>query len=76
MRLFRDKSQVTAKCSRNKKVAHKAQPSVAHFWVFFFFLSVTGLYCTVPTETWNLFVLYHKKANCIYGDVIHGSVLQ
>ena len=112
MRLFRDKSQVTSKCSRNKKLAHEAQPGVAHFWVFFDLLLYcavlyctvlcctvlyctvlccvvlycavlyctvlcstvlcctvlycavlycTVLYCAVPTETWNLFVLHHKK---------------
>ena len=28
MRLFSNRSQMTSKCGKNKKVAHKAQPSV------------------------------------------------
>ena len=27
MRLFSDRSQMTSKCGKNKKVAHKAQPN-------------------------------------------------
>ena len=29
MRLFSDRSQITSKCGKNKKVAHEAQPSVS-----------------------------------------------
>ena len=29
VRLFRNKSQRTSKCGKNKKVAHEAQPSVS-----------------------------------------------
>jgi len=38
VRLFNDRSQMTSKCGKNKKVAHEAQPSVSlmflpHFWL-------------------------------------------
>ena len=90
MRLFRDKSQVTSKCSRNKKLAHEAQPGEAHFWVFFDLL----LYCVVLCCTVLCCVVLYcavlccangnmesicftsQKTNCVYPDVIHGSVLQ
>ena len=63
MRLFRDKSQVTAKCSRNKKVAHEAQPSVAHFWVFFFYLL---LVCTVLCQRKHgIYLFYITKKQIV-----------
>ena len=64
MRLFRDKSQVTAKCSRNKKVAHEAQPSVAHFWVFFFFYLL--LVCTVLCQRKHgIYLFYITKKQIV-----------
>ena len=63
MRLFRDKSQVTAKCSRNKKVAHEAQPSVAHFWFFFFYLL---LVCTVLCQRKHgIYLFYITKKQIV-----------
>lgn len=67
MRLFRDKSQVTAKCSRNKKLAHEAQPSVAHFWVFFYLLLVcTVLCCTVLCQRKHgIYLFYITKKQIV-----------
>ena len=60
VRLFSNKSQMTSKCGKNKKVAHEAQPSVSlmflpHFDVLCYLL------LNWRTATWNLFVLYNKK---------------
>ena len=60
MRLFSNRSQMTSKCGKNKKVAHEAQPSVSlmflpHFDVLF------DLLLNRRTATWNLFVLYNKE---------------
>ena len=79
MRLFRDKSQVTAKCSRNKQEAHEAQPGVAHFWFFFFFICYWSvLYCAVLYCT----VLYCAVLYCtvlcctvLYCAVLYCTVL-
>ena len=60
MRLFSNRSQMTSKCGKNKKVAHEAQPSVS-----LMFLPHFGVICDLllnrRTATWNLFVLYNKK---------------
>ena len=59
VRLFSNRSQMTSKCGKNKKVAHKVQPSVSlmfspHFDVLCDLLNRR-------TATWNLFVLYNRK---------------
>ena len=65
MRLFSNRSQMTSKCGKNKKVAHKAQPSVS---------------LNRRTATWNLFVLYKKELKytekSFNDDIIYMSVLQ
>ena len=60
LRLFSNRSQMTSKCGKNRKVAHEAQPSVSlmfspHFDV------LSDLLLNRRTETWNLFVLYNKE---------------
>ena len=60
VRLFSNRSQMTSKCGKNKKVAHEAKPSVSlmflpHFDVF------CHLLLNRRTATWNLFVLYNNK---------------
>ena len=66
VRLFSNRSQMTSKCGKNKKVAHEAQPSVS-----LMFLSHFDVLCDLSlnrrTVTWNLFVLYNKKIK------IHGK---
>ena len=60
VRLFSNRSQMTSKCGKNKKVAHEAQPSVS-----LMFLQHSDVLCNLllnrRTATWNLFVLYNKK---------------
>ena len=60
VRLFSNRSKMTSKCGKNKKVAHKVQPSVSMM-----FLPHFGLLCDLllnrRTATWNLFVLYNKE---------------
>ena len=67
MRLFSNRSQMTSKCGKNKKVAHEAIAEC-----------VTDV-LNRPTATWNLFVLYNKELNFIRikadGDVNRASVL-
>ena len=75
MCLFSNRLQMTSKCGKNKKVAHKAQPSVSlmslpHFDVF------CDLLLNRRTATWYLFVLCDKEAKVVNGDVIYASVLQ
>ena len=58
VRLFSNRSQMTSKCGKNKKVAHEPQASVSlmflpHFDVF------CDLLLNRRTATWNLFVLYN-----------------
>ena len=56
MRLFSNRSQMMSKCSKNKKVAHKAQLMfLPHFDI------LCDLLLNRCTATWNLFVLYNKK---------------
>ena len=54
--LFSDRSQMTSKCGKNKKVAHEAQPSVS-----LMFLPHFDLLLNRCMETWNLSVLYNKQ---------------
>ena len=57
VRLFSNRSQMTSKCGKNKKVAHEAQPSVS-----LMFLPHFDVLCDLlRTAIWNLFVLYNKK---------------
>ena len=65
VRLFSNRSQMTSKCGKNKKVAHEAKPSVSlmflpHFDVF------CHLLLNRHTATWNLFVLYNNKETNYY----------
>ena len=60
VRLLSNRSQMTSKCGKNKKVAHEAQPSVSlmllpHFYV------ICDLLLNRRTTTWNLYVLYNKE---------------
>ena len=68
VRLFSNRSQMTSKCGKNKKVAHEAQPSVSlMFLPHSDVLCVCDLFLNRRTATWNLFVLYNKKIK------IHGK---
>ena len=60
MRLFINRSQMTSKCGRNKKVAHEAQPSVSLVFLPHFDV-LCDLLLNRRTATWNLFVLYIKE---------------
>ena len=60
VRLFSNRSQVTSKCGKNKKVAHGAQPSVSLMFLPHFDI-LCNLLLNQSTETWNLFVLYNKE---------------
>ena len=60
VRLFSNRSLMTSKCGKNKKVVHEAQPSVSlMFLPHFDFLC--DLLLNRRTATWNLFVLYNKE---------------
>ena len=75
-RLFSNRSQMTSKCGKNKKVALEAQPSVSlmflpHFDVLY------DLLLNRRTATWNLFILYNKELKKKFNnDVIYTFVLQ
>ena len=58
--LFSNRSQMTSKCGKNKKVAHKAQPSVSLMFLPHFDV-LCDLLLNRRMATWNLFVLYNKK---------------
>ena len=60
MPLFSNRSQMTSKCGKNKKVAHKAQPSVSLMFLPHFDV-LCDLLLNRRTATWNLFVLYNKE---------------
>ena len=66
VRLFSNRSQMTSKCGKNKKVAHEAQPSVSLMFLPHFDV-LCDLLLNRRTATWNLFVLYNKKSK------IHGK---
>ena len=59
MRLFSNRSQMTSKCGKNKKVAHEAQPLSLMFLPHFDILC--DLLLNRRIATWNLFVLYNKE---------------
>ena len=72
--LFNNRSQMSSKCGKNKKVAHEAIVEfLPHFDVF------CDLLLNRRTTTWNLFVLYNKELNVIRikanGDINRASVL-
>ena len=60
MCLFSNRSQMMSKCGKNKKVAHKAQPSVSLMFLPHFDV-LCDLLLNRRTATWNLFVLYNKE---------------
>ena len=60
VRLFSNRSQMTSKCGKNRKVAHEAQPSVSLMFLPHFDVLCDLLLNRRPA-TWNLFVLYNKK---------------
>ena len=60
MRLFSNRSQMSSKCGRNKKVAHEAQPIVSLMFLPHFDV-LCDLLLNRRTATWNLFVLYNKE---------------
>ena len=66
VRLFSNRSQMTSKCGKNKKVAHEAQPSVSQMFLPHFDV-LCDLLLNRRTATWNPFVLYNKKIK------IHGK---
>ena len=65
VRLFSNRSQMTSRCGKNKKVAHEAQPSVSLMFLPHFHV-ICDLLLNRRTATWNLFVLYNKKIK-MYG---------
>ena len=60
MRLFSNRSQMTSKCGKNKKVAHKAQLSVSLMFLPHFDV-LCDLLLNRCMATWNLFALYNKE---------------
>ena len=60
MCLFSNRSQITSKCGKNKKVAHEAQPSVSLMFLPHFDV-LCDLLLNRRMVTWNLFVLYNKE---------------
>ena len=60
VRVFSNRSQMTSKCGKNKKVAHEAQPSVSLIFLPHFDV-LCDLLLNRRTATWNLFVLYNKE---------------
>ena len=68
VRLFSNRSQMTSKCGKNKKVAHKAiAECVTDVLTTFWHLLWSIILLNRHTATWNLFVLYNnKKRNYMY----------
>ena len=62
VRLFSNRSQMTSKCGKNKKVAHEAQPSVSLMFLPHFDV-LCDLLLNRRTATWNLFVFYNTLIN-------------
>ena len=58
--LFSNRSQMTSKCGKNKKVVHEAQLSVSLMFLPHFDV-LCDLLLNRRMATWNLFVLYNKK---------------
>ena len=60
MRLFSNRSQMTSKCGKNKKVAHEAQPSVSLMFLPHFDI-LCDLLLNRCMATWNLFVNWNTN---------------
>ena len=60
MHLFSNRSQMTSKCGKNKKVAHEAQPSVSPMFLPHFDV-LCDLLLNRRMATWNQFVSYNKE---------------
>ena len=60
VRLFSNRSQMTSKRGKNKKVAQTAQPSASLMFLPHFNV-LRDLLLNRRTATWNLFVLYNKE---------------
>ena len=60
MRMFSNRSQMTSKCGKNKKVAYKAQPSASLMFLPHFDV-LCDLLLNRHMATWNLFVLFNKE---------------
>ena len=56
VRLNSNRSQMTSKCAKNKKVAHMVQPSVSLMFLPNFYV-LCDLLLNSRIATWNLFVL-------------------
>ena len=69
VRLFSDRSQLTSKCGKNKKVAHEVQPSVSLMFLPHFDV-LCDLLLNRRTATWNLLVLYKKELKCTEEKVL------
>ena len=67
MPLFSNRSQMTSKCGKNKKVAHKAQPSVSLMFLPHFDV-LCDLLLNKRMATWNLFALYNKELKKSFTD--------
>ena len=67
MPLFSNRSQMTSKCGSNKKVAHKAQPSVSLMFLPHFDV-LCDLLLNKRMATWNLFALYNKELKKSFTD--------
>ena len=66
---------MTTKCSKNKKVAREAQPSVSLMFLPHFDV-LCDLLLNRRTATWDLFVLYNKELKKSFNDdVIYTPVL-
>ena len=78
MRLLSNRSQMTSKCGKNKKVAHKVQLSVSLMFLPHFDI-LCDLLLNRCTATWNLFVLYNKELKYteknLNDDIIYTSVV-
>ena len=66
--LFSNRSQMTSKCGKNKKVAHEALPHLSlmflqHFYVF------CDLLLNRRTAAWNLFVLYNNEKPFLFQNI-------
>ena len=58
--MLSNRSQMSSKCGRNKKVAHEAQPIVSLMFLPHFDV-LCDLLLNRRTATWNLFVLYNRE---------------
>ena len=59
MRLFSNRSQMTSKYGKNKKVAHKAQPSVS--MMFYHILTSSVIYYWTDTQQLGIYLFYIVK---------------